>query len=516
VDWRRILALLGLRSRPSSGAVLLSKTKYLVGLQCPKALWINYNDRSSIPDLSAASLAIFEQGHSVGLLARKLFPNGIDIGYIRDPNEAISATRPQLLFRRPIFEAALAFARCFSRADILVPVADDRWDIVEVKSATDVKAVYLQDVAFQRYVYEGAGLAIRNCCVLHVNNGYIRNGPIDANAFFVKIDVTREVGELLPKVGANARRMLDVIASRNCPDIKISPHCNDPYECALKPVCWSFLPNANVLQLRNGRKKRWELLNSGVTRLEDIPSDFVLSDAQARQVISHRNRAPHVDSAAITAFLSRLSYPLFFLDFETVQPAIPLYDQSRPYEKIPFQFSLDKIDSDGAPQQHFGFLADGQSDPRPILLSRLRELLGLSGSIIGYNVTFEISCLRECVSVFPEYRTWFDSIEPRFVDLYEVFDRFDYYHPSQNGTASLKTVLPILTQLRYDGLEIHDGDLAQREFLRVTFGNVSPDERLKVRTALEKYCAQDTAGLIALVESLGKMTLQSAQLSPSR
>ena len=128
---------------------------------------------------------------------------------------------------------------------------------------------------------------------------------------------------------ANVRRMLDVIASQSCPEINISPHCDDPYECVLKPMCWNFLPQANVLQLRNGRKKRWELLNRGITRLQDIPADFVLSDTQVRQVTSHRRGAPHVDSAAIATFLRQLVFPLSFLDFETVQPAIPLYDQSR-------------------------------------------------------------------------------------------------------------------------------------------------------------------------------------------
>ena len=512
--WRRILDALRLGSVRRARGILLSKTKYVIGLQCPKALWINYNDRTVIPEFSAANLAIFEQGHEVGLLAQKLFPNGIDIGYIRDPNEAISATRTQLAFRRPIFEAALGFKNCFSRADILVPVEDNRWDVLEVKSSTELKPVYLQDLAFQRYVYEGAGLAIRNCYLLHVNNGYVRNGPIDANAFFSRIDVTRDIGELLPRVEANVRRMLDVIASQSCPEINISPHCNDPYECALKPVCWNFLPQANVLQLRNGRKKRWELLNRGITRLQDIPADFVLSDTQVRQVASHRHGAPHVDSAAITTFLSQLVFPLSFLDFETVQPAIPLYDQSRPYAKVPFQFSLDRIDFDGAEPQHFSFLADGQFDPRPVLLSRLRELLASSGSIIGYNVAFEIGCLRECVSVFPEYEAWLHSIEPRFVDLYAIFERFDYYHPSQNGTASLKTVLPILTELRYDNLDIQDGDLAQREFLRITFHDVPLDERLKVRRALEKYCAQDTGGLIALLESLKRVVAMPPEGSP--
>ena len=148
---------------------------------------------------------------------------------------------------------------------------------------------------------------------------------------------------------------------------------------------------------------------------------------------------PHVDAAAIRAFLQRLSYPLYFLDFETIGPAIPLYDRSRPYVQIPFQFSLHRVEFEGALPTHFEFLADGTADPRPDVLLRLKNLLGHSGSIIGYNVDFEIACLKGCAEVFPEYQNWVDSLLPRFVDLYDVFDDLSYYHPSQNGERFAKS-----------------------------------------------------------------------------
>jgi len=476
-----------------------------VGLQCPKALWINYNNKALLPEVDAGTEALFEQGHQVGLLAQKLFPDGIDVGHLSGFDEPVEATRVALSAKKPLFEAAFVYDRCFSRADILEPVGDDDWDVIEVKSATEVKQINLSDLAFQRYVYEGNGLCIRNCYILHVNNRYLRSGSVDPVGLFSKIDVTHAVTELMPAVGPKVSEMLQVIDLDLCPEIKISPHCNSPYECSLKPVCWKFLPQPNVFHMRRAGKKPWELLDRTIMRLDEIPTDFILNEVQSRQIAAHRSGMPHVDAVAIRAFLQRSSYPLHFLDFETIGLAIPLYDRSRPYVQIPFQFSLHRVELEGALPTHFEFLADGTADPRPDLLLRLKNLLGHSGSIIGYNVDFEVACLKECAEVFPEYQNWFDSLLPRFVDLYDVFDDLSYYHPSQNGSASLKAVLPALTGAGYDDLDIVAGDFAQREFTRIAFGNVTPAERLKVRAALQAYCCQDTRGLIDIVEALKKL-----------
>jgi uncharacterized protein DUF2779 len=398
-----------------------------------------------------------------------------------------------------------SYTRCFSRADILDPVEQNRWDIIEVKSPTDVKPVHLHDLAFQRYVYEGAGLSIRNCYVLHVNNCYVRSGAINPAAFFSKIDVTNGVAALVPEVEAKVAKMLQVLDLQKCPEIRISPHCDDPYECALKPICWSFLPQPNVFDLRNGRQKRWDLFARCVLRLEEIPADLALSDRQSRQVAAHRSGFPHIDREAIRKFIDRLIYPLYFLDFETIFPAIPLFDRSKPYGQIPFQFSLHVKTTPAAEPQHYGFLADGCGDPRLAFLTELKRLLGVNGSIISYNTKFEVARISECAGFFPEYQSWCDSTLPRFVDLLEVFDSLDYYDPAQSGSASLKAVLPALTGKSYDGLKIQDGEAAGREFMRITFGEIGLDERQRVRQQLEEYCQQDTQALIDILLALQRL-----------
>jgi hypothetical protein len=239
--------------------------------------------------------------------------------------------------------------------------------------------------------------------------------------------------------------------------------------------------------------------------MEDIPEDFVLNESQLRQIACHKSGNAHVDRTAIRDFLKTLAYPLCFLDFETIQSAVPLFDHSSPYDQIPFQFSLHLIPFQGAAPQHFSFLADGRSDPRPALIAELKALLGTHGSIVGYNTQFEIARLAECAASLPEHAQWFNDLRGRFVDLLDVFRNLSYYHPSQNGSASLKAVLPALTSTSYDGLEIGEGDTASREFMRVTFSDVGEQDRRRGREALEAYCKQDTQALIDILFALERL-----------
>jgi len=481
---------------------LLSKSKYMLGLQCVKQLWIHYHQRELLPPVEPATQAVFDQGHEVGAWAKHLFPGGIDLNGTVAIDAALALTEDALREGRPVFEAAIRHGRCLSRADILDPAGDGNWDLIEVKSSTMQKEEHLQDVAFQLRTCEGAGLRIRRCFLLLINTEYVRNGLIDPSALFQKIDVTEEARALLPAVALHVEEMLRVIAHEQCPEVRIGPHCQSPYDCPLQYHCWAFLPKPNIFDLRGGGKKAWTLFDAGVLRMEDIPADFKLSGAQAIEARCHRTGEPHVDVPGLRSFLAQLQYPLQFLDFETFQPAVPPFDRSRPYGQIPFQFSLHVVPAQGAAPIHYAFLAEEATDPRPAFLAELRRRIGGEGSIVAYNTAFETGRLRECAEFFPDFQPWAGSLLPRFVDLFAPFRSGLYYHLAQHGSASLKAVLPVLTGTGYDALEIHDGGTASREFLRVTFGNVPADERARVRTALERYCSQDTQAMIDIVAAL--------------
>jgi len=230
-----------------------------------------------------------------------------------------------------------------------------------------------------------------------------------------------------------------------------------------------------------------------------------LNDKQRIQQACVASGEPHVDREAIHGFLSSLEYPLYYLDFETIGPAVPLFDGIRPYQDIPFQFSLHVVKDEFSQPEHFSFLANGTDDPRPALLSELQKTLGNSGSIIAYNKGFEEGILRDLANTFPEYSEWIEQVCNRLVDLLVPFRNFDYYHPAQKGSASLKAVLPAITGRGYEDLDISDGQIASVTFLAATYGDMPEADRAQVMENLEKYCGRDTEGMIWIVDKLREL-----------
>ncbi len=482
-------------------SILLSKSKYLNGLQCPKYLWIILHEPEKIPEVDAATQYIFDQGHLVGELAKKLFPRGIDVP-AQSFEDNLQKTRELIKQCVPMLEAGIQAGKLYARADILNPASEDQWDIIEVKSSTSVKDVNIDDVSFQKFCYEKAELRIRKCFLMHINNEYVKDGDIDPEQLFIAEDISDQVEEASAGIQDRIDAMLSVISTQQCPDTAIGKHCHDPYDCPLQEACWDFLPENSVFNLYRGGKKSLELFENGVLTIKDIPDDYTLTSIQQIQKECEINGEPYIHRDEIRNFLETLDYPLYYLDFETFSPAVPMFDGTKPYQKIPFQFSLHIVERQGAKPRHYSFLAEDTEDPRPELLSRLKRVLGEQSSIVVYNQAFEKGVLKELAEAFPEYRSWVEDVLARIVDLIVPFRRFYYYDPMQQGSASIKRVLPALTGKGYDELDISQGEDASIAFLEVTYGDVPEEVRDKVRQDLEKYCGLDTEGMVWIVDRL--------------
>ena len=296
--------------------------------------------------------------------------------------------------------------------------------------------------------------------------------------------------------------MLDTIDQKHCPETSISPNCSSPYPCSLIESCWLFLPEHNVTELTYIGKKAFDLINQNVHSIKDIPDHFTLNAKQKIQKDCIVYGQPHIDRDVIAQFTSQLEYPLYFLDFETFSTAIPMHDGIRPYQNVPFQFSLHVVDKPDKKATHYSYLADGDGDPRPSLIQALKKHIGESGSIVAYNSSFEINVLRALGDVYPKHLEWITSTIERVIDLIVPFRSFGYYHPSQHGSASLKKVLPALTGTGYDGLGIAHGDDASLAYLRICSGQCTPEEHKQIRKDLEVYCELDTRGMIDILEKL--------------
>jgi hypothetical protein len=482
--------------------VLLTKSKYMNGLQCEKLLWIIYNAPEKIPEVTESTQFRFDMGHEVGEYAKKVFENGIDLP--QDFKENITRTKESLNQRKPLFEAGFMVDNLFSRIDILNPVGNNEWDIIEVKSSTSLKEEHVHDVSFQRHTALKAGLKIRKCHLMHLNNQYVKQGDINPQELFTIEDISGDVEKVSVSIQERINNMFKIIRQDVIPEIGIGKYCTNPYECAMVNECWSFLPENSVLDLYRGGKKSFELLDNGTHAIKDIPEDYKLNDKQKIQLDCEKSGQIHIHKESIKHFLKTLKYPLYFLDFETLNPPIPVHDGMRPYQRIPFQFSLHVVQEDGKTEHH-EFLHDSKDDPRPNFFKTLKEVLGDSGSIVVYNQSFELGVLKELVDAFPEYDDWNDLMNSRVVDLLIPFRNFSYYNPKQKGSASIKKVLPALTGKNYDNLDIGNGDLANISYYNSIYGNLEKKEIEKIRKDLLIYCGQDTEAMIWIVDELKKL-----------
>jgi hypothetical protein len=456
-----------------------------------------------VPEPDAKTQHTFDEGMLVDELARQLFPNGSEIPFSSFQGN-ISVTKARLKERRTLFQAGIMADNIYSRLDVLRPAAGNGWDIVEIKSSTRTKPEYLQDMSFQLHCCRQSHLEIKGCHVVHLNGNYRRNGEIDPAGLFIIEDITAEAEDAVKGIDQRITSMLDLMQDPNCPENRVGTHCGSPRDC-LVPECREALPDNNVLHLYRGGKKGFELLYRGVRYLREIPDEVKLTANQQIQRWCDDRSCAHTDGEAIRAFLSTLEYPVHYLDFETFSSALPPFDGTQPYQNIPFQFSVQVVDRPGAMPWPHSYLHDGNGDPRPELANRLRESLGDTGSIVAYNAKFEGDVLNGLGEMFPEHRAWTASAVSRLVDLLKPFRDFHYYHPDQRGSASMKTVLPALTGRSYAGMEIADGNQASLAYWDMRSGKLTTSEKTRLMADLEKYCGQDTDGMISIVHKLREL-----------
>jgi len=473
------------------------------GVQCLKRLYwqVREPELGVFPD--AAAVAIMEQGGAVGGLARQLFAGGVEVSS-RDPEQAIRTTRE--LIANPevpaIFEAAFEDGGVFVRVDILHRRRDNRWRLIEVKSTADLKEQHLDDLAIQHRVVSRSGLDLASSCLAHVNCNYVyTGGDIDVWRFFRIKNLTRRVERLLPKLTFQLRSELRVLVMPNPPEIPTGPHCTNPITCEFFDRCNPPLPNDHIGYLpRLHASAAEELEEMGVESILDIPDDFHLSERQRIACTSVQTGQAWF-SAELGKEFESLKYPLYFADFESVNPAIPRFSGMRPFDQLPFQWSVHVQRQPDAEPEHYEFLAKDRRDPRREFITSLCSALGESGSIVVY-AAFESQRLSELAAWLPEFAQRIENIQHRLWDLLPVV-RNHVYHPEFAGSYSLKAVLPALVpEMSYDGMEVANGQDAGLAWQSLVRRSVERTEYDRLRQALLDYCGQDTLALVRLLDKL--------------
>jgi predicted RecB family nuclease len=485
--------------------VRISKSKFVAGVQCLKRLYLQVHQPKLAAQPDAAAEAITRQGQKVGMLARSLFPGGIEVDCSGGLGEAIRATRELVANREvpAIFEAVFEHQNVLVKVDILHRRRDGRWRLIEVKSTTEVRDHQLEDVAIQYRVVSRSGLDVATACLAHVNRNYLRDGSIDPRRFFKIRNLTRRVERLQPKLTFQLRSQFTVLAMQQPPDITPGRHCGVPITCEFYDRCNIPRPNDHIGYLpRLHASAAEELEEMGVESIRDIPDEFELTDVQRRAATCVQTGEPLYDIDGLKAALADLRYPLFFMDFETVNPAIPRFAGMRPYDQLPFQWSVHVQRSPGDEPKHREFLAADASDPRPKFIGLLCDALGENGSIVVYNAGFESQRLSELAAWLPGFADRIKRIQARLWDLLPAV-RNHFYHPAFAGSYSLKTVLPALVpEMTYDGMEVANGQDAGIAWESLVHGGLSSNERDGVRKAVLDYCGRDTLALVKVTVQL--------------
>lgn len=489
----------------SSGRTGLSKSLILKGMQCQRALWLAENPPVFEFPENPEKEARLAAGIEVGRLARDLFPGGVLVPFGElSISEQIVRTHELIAGgAEVIYEAAFEFDGVFVKADILMR-RGDAWEIHEVKSSTEVKAEHYDDLAIQDYVLRRAGLTVERLVLVYIDNSYVRHGAIEVSRLFASQDVTAEARERQGDLPALIERFRATLVEPAEPGIDIGLHCHDPYDCNFIPWCWRHIPKDSVFDLSGYKKDKFALYYDGFVKLADVPLER-LKDKQRFEALATLNRQDHVDPAAVRAFLDSLWYPLCHLDFETFNSAVPLYDDVRPYQQIPFQYSLHRQASADAPIEHSEYLAGPGYDPRRELAEQLLAEIPTDACVLTYNQSFEVGVLKDLAKLFPDLSNALQVRIANVRDLMLPFRNRAVYRWPMKGSYSIKQVLPAMVpELSYEGMAIADGTAAMRAYQEMC---VTQDAgRLaEIRRGLLEYCGMDTWGMVRIFRELSKI-----------
>jgi len=482
----------------------LSKSRFQKGLQCERALWLAVHEPDSADPVTESMQWMFDQGTEVGRLAHGLFPGGVEVTEDHLHSEEAVATTARLLAEGAtiLYEPAFMFDGVLVRVDLLVAVGEGQWDLFEVKSSGSLKPEHVTDAAVQTYVVEGAGLTVRRSHVVHLDTTYVyEGGAYDLHRLFAAEDVSTDVRAFIPSVHDTIERFRAMLEGPE-PEVLVGTCCRKPYDCAFIGRCHAFLPDEHPITdiPRLSEKSLHALLDIGVTCIRDVPDAFKLTANQAETVAVVKSGRPFVDVAGLASDLSKVSWPVYHLDFETVNAALPLWARTRPYEVVPFQYSIHVHQEDGA-HEHREYLHVDGTDPRRPLAERMLDALGATGSVTHYT-PYETRVLDGLVEALPDLADRIRAVEARMLDV-EPIIKANTKHPNACGRTSIKYVLPAwCPDMSYADLGIRDGQTASVRYLKAVRGLVESDEAGRTFADLVEYCGMDTLAMVHLLEAL--------------
>ena len=484
----------------------ISKSLYCAGVQCKRMMWLRKHHPELAED-SASSQSARKTGNEVGALARGLF-GAFSLVEYGDLDEMVRKTKELISSGESVIaEASFSYEGLFCSVDILKNLGDNNVELYEVKSSTSVSEIYLHDAAFQMFVLEKCGYRVKKAVLVHIDSSYRRGKELDIQKLFAAEDLTDVVRQMQSEVEQNSAALLACLTQQEEPVVSFQTLCPPRDPCVFWKHCSEHLSSPNVFEIAElNKQKKIELYNQGKVYFDSLRQESKLNPKHEQQIRFELDNLPdYVDTEKIREFLNTLTYPLYFLDFESYQPAIPPYENSWPFEQIPTQYSLHYIERKGARVLHTDFLAEAGKDPRRELAERLCHDIPINVCTLAYNMTFERGRIKELAELYPDLANHLMNIHDNIKDLMIPFRQRQYYSKAMKGSYSIKYVLPALCpndpKLDYKALEgVHNGSEASAAF--VAMEKMSPEEVETCRANLLKYCKLDTYAMVRVLEKL--------------
>ncbi len=479
----------------------LTKSRVITHRQCPKRLWLQIYRKDLIPEVDIATQARFDEGNLVGEIARQLHPEGLFIDTL-NMDKALNLTQAAMANKQVIFEAAFYEQDVLIRADLLLPTSAG-YEVIEIKSSTTVKDYHLEDASVQAWVMQQAGYKPSIVSIGYINNQFVYQGDGNYHELFSFEDISEEVDSRLEGVTEWVQEAKGTLSLKQEPDILSGPQCDKPFACEFQSYCSP--PDESIEHqihiLPNAKKIIEKLSDEGFKDLRNVPVERLENPKHIRMHQSIIKNEAILEEAAIQG-IKQLGYPRYYLDFETIAFAVPIWKGTRPYVQLPFQWSC-HIEFINGEIQHQEFLDISGHDPRSEFAKSLVAVLGNEGPIVVYNAGFEGARIKELAVEFPEMQNRLLALIPRLYDLLPLA-RANYYHPDMKGSWSIKAVIPtIAPELDYSNLEVGNGTEAQDAYRMAINPNTSSEDKLKTQAEMLKYCAQDTFAILKIVQKWG-------------
>ena len=477
----------------------LSKSKIIAHRQCPKRLWLQIN-QPDLAETSSGTEMLFQTGNRVGEIARNLHENGVLVETWRTEQALIETNELLKGEPRPVFEGAFLADDVLIRADLLLPVTKG-FDLVEVKSSSQVKGYHLEDATIQSWVLQQSGVDLASTRLAHIDTSFVYPGGGDYRGLLNYADISAEVGDLIDDVPGWIKAAKNTLTGTE-PNIEPGEQCTHPFECPFMNYCSPCeaedpsIYSPMILPYKDGKQLGADLIEEGYVNLCDVPESRFTNPKHQRIHRVSKTGVAELDAEA-GRLLRGFPYPRYYIDFESINPAVPIWAISRPYQQITFQWSCHVEHVDGL-IEHYDYLSEGNGDPRRGFAESLINVLKSEGPIYVYFAGFEKTRIQELADLYDDLKPALEAINERVVDLLPIARDY-YYHPDMKGSWSIKVILPtIAAELSYDNLEVGDGAMAMDAFAEMIDESTTQERMEQLREGLLRYCERDTLAMLRL------------------